>query len=93
MKTLKSPFIASWLLDRFGADPQIESIAGDLLEQYRLGRSRFWYWREVIRAIIVGIWSGLRNDKLSVLLALVIGWSVVYAGMAIFGGLLGVCFR
>jgi hypothetical protein len=86
MNTSKPPFLAAWLLDRFGADPQIESIAGDLLEQYRLGRSSFWYWREVIRAIIVGIWSGFRNDKLSVMRALVIGWIVLYAGMALWEG-------
>src|SRR5262245_10100988 len=73
MKT-KPPFIAAWLLDRFGADPQLDAIAGDLLEQYRLGRSRFWYWREVITAIIVGTWAQFREHPLMVLRAVAMGW-------------------
>jgi hypothetical protein len=78
-----SPIIASWLLDRFGADPQLEAIAGDLLEGYRLGRSRFWYWRETIRAIVLGIWSGFRNYKGSFISGFLAGWFVLYAGTAI----------
>jgi hypothetical protein len=73
MKT-KPPFIAAWLLDRFGANPQHDAVAGDLLEQYRLGRSRFWYWREVITAIIVGTWAQFTEHPLMVLRAVAMGW-------------------
>jgi hypothetical protein len=79
MKTSKPPVIAAWLLDRFGADPQLDAIAGDLLEQYQLGRSRFWYWREVITAITLGTWTAFRDHKLAVLRALVIGHALAYA--------------
>src|SRR5262245_49987147 len=87
MKTSKPPFIAAWLLDHFGADPQLDAIAGDLLEQYQLGRSRLWYWREVITAITVGTWTAFRDHKLAVLRALVIGWALTYASRWILGPL------
>jgi hypothetical protein len=87
MKTLKSPFIAAWLLDRFGADPQLDAVAGDLLEQYRLGRSRLWYWREVITAITVGTSTAFRDHTLVMLRALVIGWVVTYMSTWISGPL------
>ena len=85
MKTSKPPFLAAWLLDRLASDPQIEAIAGDLLEQYRLGRSRFWYWREVITAITVGAWSGFRDHTLVMLRALAIGWIVTYLTVWVVG--------
>lgn len=78
MKTSKPPFIAAWLLDRFGADPQLDAIAGDLLEQYQLGRSRFWYWREAITAITVGTCAAFRDHPRVMLRALVIGWILFY---------------
>jgi len=78
VKTSKPPFIAAWLLDRFGADPQLDAIAGDLLEQYRLGHSRFWYWREVITAITVGTWAAFTDHMLVVLRAMVIGYGLTF---------------
>jgi hypothetical protein len=87
MKTSHPPSIATWLLDRFGADPQHDAVAGDLLEQYRLGRSRLWYWREVITAITVGTCAAFRNHKLVTLRALVIGWVVTYISTWIVGPL------
>ena len=42
-----APAIATRLLERTCPDAQHESVTGDLLEQYHLGRSRFWYWWQV----------------------------------------------
>jgi hypothetical protein len=85
MKTPKPPFIAAWFLDRLGADPRMEAIAGDLLEQYRLGRSRFWYWREAITAIVAGMWCGFRGHKLLIGQALAAGWVLTYVTVWIVG--------
>ena len=85
MKKSRPPFIAAWLLDRFGADPQLDAIAGDLIEEYRLGRSRFWYWREVITAMIAGVWAGFRDHTMVVLRAFAIGSVLTYVTVWIIG--------
>jgi len=55
------PRIATWLLERLGPDYRNESLAGDLFEEYQQGRSRAWYWREVILAICIGRAMSLRR--------------------------------
>jgi hypothetical protein len=47
------PKIAAWLLRKWGSRYHAESLAGDLIEQYREGRSRAWYWRQVAVAVSV----------------------------------------
>jgi len=47
------PRMAVWLLKRWASPYQRESLVGDLLEMYRTGRSRAWYWRQVIIALIL----------------------------------------
>jgi hypothetical protein len=74
MRTSRPPFIASWILHRFGARPDNDAIAGDLLEQYQHGRSRLWYWREIIVAILTGAWSEARQHRLSLLVAIAMAW-------------------
>jgi hypothetical protein len=49
------PRIATWLLQHLGCDPNNEAIVGDLVEQYRAGRSRMWYRGQALRALIVGV--------------------------------------
>jgi hypothetical protein len=44
--------LATWLLDRFGSSTYGESLAGDLIEQYQKERSRIWYWKQVIVAVL-----------------------------------------
>ncbi len=43
MRPTEPPPIATWLLEHVGLRNQ--SLAGDLLEEYRTGRSGAWYWR------------------------------------------------
>jgi hypothetical protein len=47
------PALATWLLAHFASDYQRDSFAGDLIEQYHLGRSRCWYWKQVVAALVV----------------------------------------
>jgi hypothetical protein len=55
------PKMAVWLL-RQGASPyQRDSLTGDLLEMYRGGRTRTWFWRQVIAALILARVRALRS--------------------------------
>jgi hypothetical protein len=45
------PAFATWLLLRLG--PPDESFAGDLAEEYAAGRSRSWYWRQALSAVVL----------------------------------------
>src|SRR5579872_2220108 len=60
MKTDKPPFIAVWMLEHMTMGVRNEALAGDLLEDFRLGRSVSWYWRQVLTAIVLGFSRELR---------------------------------
>jgi uncharacterized membrane protein YhaH (DUF805 family) len=47
------PALATWLLEHFASDYQRDSLTGDLIEQYHQGKSRFWYWQQVVTALVV----------------------------------------
>ncbi len=47
---MKPPRVATWLLERLG--PTDEGLAGDLLEEYARRGSTFWFWRQVIMAVL-----------------------------------------
>ncbi len=74
MRTSRPPVIAEWILHRFGPMPETEAIAGDLIEQYQQGRSRWWYWREVVVAIFRGTWFEVRQDSGLLLIAIAMSW-------------------
>jgi hypothetical protein len=67
--TSRPPFIAAWILYRFGPMAETDAIAGDLAEQYQRGRSRSWYWREVTVALFTGTWSEIKQYPLLLLSA------------------------
>ena len=53
MRKRSPPAVATWLLAHFASDYQRDALAGDLIEQYHLGRSRCWYWKQVVAALLV----------------------------------------
>jgi hypothetical protein len=53
MSLTNPPRLATWLLERLSSGYHRESLVGDLFEQYARGRTRFWYWRQVLVAIFV----------------------------------------
>jgi hypothetical protein len=59
MKSSDPPLVATWLLSHLTHDNQC--LSGDLLEQFRSGRTRVWYWRQVLLAILVGAWCDVRH--------------------------------
>ena len=72
------PRVATWLAHRLVPGPRRESLLGDLIEQYREGRSGRWYWRQVLVAIVVGNAHDLAAHRLLALRALTIGWILYY---------------
>src|SRR5439155_13031445 len=73
MTSTQPPRIATWLLRHFGSSPRNESLIGDLNERYRQGRPRSWYWRQSLSAIAVGLFRGVRQQKVRTLAAVVTG--------------------
>jgi hypothetical protein len=72
------PALANWLAHRLVSGPRRESLLGDLIEEYREGRSSSWYWRQVCAAILVGTVHDLAAHKLLALRALTIGCALYY---------------
>ena len=78
MTDQQPPRAATWLAHRLVPGPRRESLLGDLIEQYRQGRSGGWYWRQVLVAIVVGNAHALAAHKFLALRALTIGWTLYY---------------
>ena len=74
----EAPRVATWLAERFLTSPRRESLIGDLVEQYREGRSATWYWGQVLRAIVVSITEELAAHKLLALRAVAVGMIATY---------------
>ena len=55
MTEKQPPALATWFLKR--AARGNEALVGDLLEEYRRGRSAVWYWRQVLTTVVVGRWQ------------------------------------
>jgi hypothetical protein len=77
----RAPSIATWLFRHFGSRSRNDEIVGDLAEQYVRGRSRAWYWRQVLSAILIGASNDIWNNKSRALTALVVGWGLLHVGM------------
>ena len=76
MTSAEPPKAATWLLRRFGSSPKNDSIIGDLTQSYRQGRSRIWYWRQVMIAIVSGAFTEICSHKL-------IGFRIVLLGLIV----------
>ena len=68
------PRIATWMLKHFGSGPNIETLRGDLAEQYQENGSAIRYWRQAMKAIPVSFFRDIRAHKWSVAKALMTGW-------------------
>ena len=53
MTSSNPPTVATWLLEHLQSGSRNDHITGDLMEAYQRGRSRAWYWKQVLAAIIV----------------------------------------
>lgn len=77
MKSSRAPALATWLLAQFGCSPKNESLMGDIIEEYARGRSRVWYWRQVLVALAAGLVQEVREHWRIAARALATGWSFV----------------
>jgi len=60
---MNPPALATWLLNRMTSGDKSDSVIGDLIEQYRGGRSWGWYWRQVIAAILASLVRDVSGNK------------------------------
>lgn len=74
----QAPRVATWLADRFLTSRTRESLIGDLMEQYREGRSASWYRGQVLRAIGASTVEELAAHKHLALRALGIGLALYF---------------
>jgi hypothetical protein len=51
MNSAKPPRLAAWILQHFGPELNHEALTGDLNEAFQQGRSKAWYWRQIVAAI------------------------------------------
>lgn len=70
MNTSSPPVVAAWLLEHLTPGPEKEILAGDLLEQFRAGRSAGWYWRQVLAAVGIGLMREVRVERSLIAFAL-----------------------
>jgi hypothetical protein len=51
-----------------------EALLGDLIEQFDGGRSRTWYWRQAILALVISAGREVRTSKLRTGCAILVGY-------------------
>ncbi|WP_263384632.1 hypothetical protein [Granulicella arctica] len=77
MKSPRTIALANWLLQHLTLGSPNESLAGDLFEELQSGRSKGWYWRQVLSAIATSVSIRFRAYLLP--LGFSVAWSFVYS--------------
>lgn len=70
------PKLAAALLKRLG--PGNDALAGDVLEQFKEGRSRLWLWRQVLGAVLRGIVADIPSHPVLTLRGVILGFGLIY---------------
>lgn len=84
MTPRRPPVLAQALLE--WVDPANDALHGDLLEEFAAGRSRLWYWRQVLAAAGIAVsrpvhahgLSGLEPAMLGLIMLFMLGFYVVF---------------
>ena len=84
---MSPPRLALWFLNHFLGGENAEAISGDLIERFN-GRSRAWFWRQVLWTTALGNIQEIRGHPLSVLKSIALGCAafllfVAFAGIPI----------
>jgi hypothetical protein len=53
--------LAIWCLRHACPGSDIEALTGDLIERFREGQTRGWFWRQVLIAFAVGVLGEIRR--------------------------------
>jgi hypothetical protein len=72
------PALATWCLERLRFGVTNDFLIGDLIEEYRRGRSRSWYWKQVVAAFFVNFGEEVRAHPLLATRTVASVWSVWY---------------
>jgi hypothetical protein len=75
MNLRQPPALALRLLDRLGFSARNPALTGDLLEEFRSGRSTAWYWRQTLVLIRTQLFRDARTLH-CYLKAVLAGWAV-----------------
>ena len=68
MSPSRPPKLATFLMERLaGCEP---ILLGDLEEEYRSGRSRWWYWREALHVVVWSLVGAIRSHPIQFLRAI-----------------------
>jgi hypothetical protein len=92
VQSSQPPKIPTWLLIHFGCSPNNAELLGDLDESYKHGRSRAWYWRQAVVAIVVSFFKEVWSHKLLAAGAIALGWAIYIVWLRIFNLTQGVLF-
>ncbi len=76
------PRISTWFLTHFSCAHDTESLLGDLAEELSRGRSRNWYRKQVLVAIIASAWTTIASHKALTIRALLVGWTFLVVSIA-----------
>jgi hypothetical protein len=74
VKSTDPPALATALLEGLIPPRTSAWLVGDLIEEYRNGRSRTWYWQQTIVALMVSAFREGREHKLQAISAVVLGY-------------------
>jgi hypothetical protein len=74
VKPTNPPSLPTKLLELLVPQRTSEALLGDLIEQYESGRSRRWYWRQVILALVISAGREARTRKLQAIRAVIVGY-------------------
>lgn len=82
MTSTAPPHLTTWMLAHLMPADHDDALAGDLLESFRAGRSRTWYWHQVMVAIAIQWLRTLANHWPALIFAALWGmispaWSLV----------------
>ena len=74
----RPPATAAWLLRTFGTASTADDLLGDLSEEYAAGRSAWWFWWQVLAAIVIGVMNEVRAHPALTLRAIAVGWLAMF---------------
>jgi hypothetical protein len=84
---VKPPFLAVWLLELLAPEQHVDSILGDLLEEFSslaetlgVASARRWYWRQSTKTVVRLIGTGFRTAPWLSILAVLGGLLLLYFG-------------
>ncbi|UWZ86779.1 hypothetical protein [Occallatibacter riparius] len=81
MTRIEPPPLATWILEHCIPGQRDGALAGDLLEEFRYGRSNGWYWRQALAALLVG-WVRYLGSRSSLIVFAVL-WSMLAPAWAV----------